>query len=119
MESERVYLKTKYPNIFKGSYWGNFTLTDSGYHINQQIISNRNKFVEDYNLIKRVPLPYWVDQYVVQKLKRFDHVELYLTNHDEYILISSPYTNKYSDDYSDLNWSPIDKLYSVQAYTYM
>lgn len=119
-DNQYVYQKTKYPNIFKNTYWGKRVETDD------VIITNRNKFVENNN-IKRFAksIPYQVEENEIFKHYQehiFDHEEYYLTMNKHYILISSPYIsneNKQDKIYDELGWIKIDKLYDSGASTYM
>jgi hypothetical protein len=118
-EMNKNYSKTNYPNIFKNTYWGKFNLLDNNYHISEDIFLNRNNFIETNNIKSCVQKrPYYIEV-ELNKLKKWDHIELYITNNNEYILVSSIYGNDYNDDYIKLNWSSTNKLYSIEAFTYI
>lgn len=121
---------TKYPKIFDGSYWGNFrhnpnNLTDG----QRTIIENRNKFVQDYDIKKRLDKP---PQYVYIHFDRnhpnlrekhivLDHVECYLNKGGDYVIISSPYDKTQDEKYESLGWIKVEPLYSIdnKAITYL
>ena len=47
------YQLTKYPNIFKGCYWGNPIFDSIRDSDMAGIFQNRNRFVEDFQITKR------------------------------------------------------------------
>ena len=82
--------------------------------------NNRNNFISKYNIKKRVKC---CPRYIILELIKLncgDHNEIYLTNDEDYILISSPYTNneKYFNE-NNPGWNRIEKLYSIDALTFM
>ncbi len=115
-----LYELTKYPRLYKNTYWGSFG-SDS-YDVGPEIISNRNKFAEKYNLKRLTNRMY---KSVAKEFDgsngntcSFDHVEVYVDFNGNYVIVSSPYCN---DDfkYLRLGWSCYDQLYSGQASTYI
>jgi len=48
MTDTRYYKYTKYPSIYKNSYWGNHR--GRGDAPDQEIIKNRNEFITNYNI---------------------------------------------------------------------
>ena len=115
----KFYSQTKFPNIFKNSYWGNFSGKGD-----QSIFNNRNNFVLEYDVkaYKKMPLyiqrPLYAEMNETQDFK-YDHLELYVTKDKKYILICSPYGDEYDDEFYTRGWMKIDKLYSPSASTYM
>jgi hypothetical protein len=98
------YEATNYPKIYIRTYWGAFNTKDNNRRTNiQQIYENRNNFIQQEN-IKGVPngsiqcysrykanlfrLPRTLD--CIYSCS-FDHVELYLTNDNNIVIINSPY----------------------------
>jgi len=127
-EENKYYSQlTKYPRIYNDVYWGNFVYEPSSVHnmINGNIIENRNKFVEDYNIKSRPKngIPYKIKEKYITTIqekegKIFDHIEYYYTHDKKYILVSSPYNDK-DEIYSNLGWEKINKLYCTCASTYI
>jgi len=114
--SSKFYNLTAYPNIFRQTYWGGFTRSPE-----PDIIENRNRFINDYDIKNRVKLPNYiykelwntiVEKKPELKISRreeiqyhyysiiirnkcnsriFDHEETYITKSGNYIIIYSPY----------------------------
>jgi hypothetical protein len=111
---------TNYPAVFDGIYWGAFIYEKNQHLITPEIITNRNQFVEEYNIKKRkVNLPDYVDKHLKEMVGYLDHIECYITNDKKYVLISSPYTDSNNNDYLNKDWKLIFNLYSKGSYTYM
>lgn len=87
----KYYLLTKYPGIFKNTYWGNFT--QPAETIDATIIANRNEFVEKYNVKRRCPAPLYVYKKLVLNDDFHDHVECYDAG-TSYVVVSSPYDTR-------------------------
>ena len=95
------YQLTKYPKIFKNTYWGNFSTenrSDEELKEIENIVNNRNKFVEDHSIVKHViKYPKYVFNFLNELIKKhknyIDHVEAYKTSNDKYIILISPYSN--------------------------
>jgi hypothetical protein len=90
----KLYERTKYPNIFKGSYWGGHIQDSVG---DEEVIENRNQFVTEYGIRRRVSD---VPQYIRKILGTYggrnnnllDHIEVYYNfNKKQYVVIVSPY----------------------------
>jgi hypothetical protein len=110
--------KTKYPKIFRGTYWGTLDFEYNKNSITDEILLNRNKFVEKYNVIKQQNIILKINK-EFDKLKGCtDHIECYLTNDNKYILTSNPYNNN-DKIYAEFGWYPTEKLYRIGAMTYM
>ena len=106
------YEMTNYPNIYKKSYWGN--KIDN---INS-IIYNRNKFIEEFNIIKKIRFsPKYINK-EFEILEKYNHKECYLTNDKCYILVSSLY-DKNDHNYNELDWKKYNNLYDVDTITYI
>jgi hypothetical protein len=106
---------TKYPNIYT-CYWGNFSCKNK--KPSQDIISNRNRFVEDFKVQKHIVTP-WPNI-----SNCFDHKELYLIKDDRenyyYVLLNSPYyiEPSFKKKMEDNGWIKLYKMYSYSADTY-
>ncbi len=112
----RNYELTKYPLIYKKTYWGLTVVDDND--DNKKIIRNRNNFVENFNVVKIVSIipKYVSENYTCSNI--FDHIEVYLTNDKKYIIVSSSYNND-KEEYEKYNWVRINRLYSSSCYTYI
>ena len=110
------YLRTKYPKIYKKTYWGGF---NENINITEEIIENRNKFVENYDIAKCVmKIPRKIQKHFDALGLRLDHQECYLTHDKTYVLIASPYC----DDrvvYENQGWHGIEPIYSTAAWTFI
>ena len=117
---------TKYPQIYTSVYWGNFVYDISNHNmINDNIIENRNKFIEDYNIKNRPKndIPYKIREKYITSIEKnkgyiFDHIEYYRTYDKKYIIVSSPYLDN-DEIYINLGWVKIYKLYSTDSSTYI
>ena len=132
-EKKYNYDLTKYPKIFKSTYWGGFKhhRTD-----NPEIIENRNAFVEEFRLEERgvkvsklinnnalrrkVLMKYFHDKEGV--FKDFDHKEVYMIDSMNYVIIFSPYsatTEKVDIQLETLGWTRYKELYGKGVRTYI
>jgi len=124
MEIKYNYEKTNFSKIYKGSYWGYFKNDKSINSSTSEIIDNRNKFIIDYNIKKRLdslPKRKQKGLKVIEGKSYHDHMEYYYTHDKEYVVISSPYSR---DEEVDLffhkeGFSKIYDMYSKDAYTYV
>jgi hypothetical protein len=110
------YLQTNYPKIYDRTYWGMFS--DTAKH---EIISNRNRFITDYNIVKkRCKLTKKIYSKHME-IENKDHSECYFNKDYNYVLVTSPYTGKPGlDDYFIENgWTKIYPLYADTANTYI
>ena len=129
MKSDKKNLNylTKYPKLFGNTYWAGFK--DSGKHLDE-IINNRNKFIEDYNIKKNICCSK-IPKYINKEFEKYnndyfyDHPEFYINNDNDYVIIISPYAggekSKEGED-EFLNNSPFTKiypLYFIDAITYV
>ncbi len=116
----RAYEETKYPDLFKKTYWGSFII-DNISNITNDILNNRNKFIEEFNIIKRNKLPQYIDKLIEEYRKDLylDHIECYKTSNNNYIIVSSPYGDIHKDNYINRGWIEYDKLYTKDACTYI
>jgi len=105
---------TNYPEIYELTYWGNYEYKPGHFSTTSEIINNRNKFITDYDIKKCILVkPEFIFEMVNRsKYKYLDHVECYETSSGDYVLISSPYTERHDKEYSDDGWTKIYPLYS-------
>lgn len=113
---------TKYPNLFKNTYWGNFCINNSS--VSEQIINNRNYIADLFELSKYIDeeeYPNFITSELTNLITKnciSDHGECYITKNGNYLLIVSPYV---SDDYNYIknNWICSPQLYSKDTSTYI
>jgi len=117
------YQNTKYPKIYIKTYWGSFDNNSNNY-ATQEIIDNRNKFILEYNIknVTRKP-PKYIHKIINPNLQEnkklaLDHVEIYKTHDDKFILISSIYSNN-TQEYINQGWNQLYNLYTNDSYTYV
>lgn len=127
---DKYYQLTKYKNIYKNIYWGHNSahINIDGkkiYDLKQEIIDNRNKFIEDYN-IKHIQPSFskcimdYLFRMINSNYKFHDHLEKYKTNDNKIVIIVSPYgpndekTYTVPDDFTE-----IYKLYHQTATTFI
>lgn len=127
--NKRYYFDlTKYPEIFRTTYWGGFSKQRN----NWEIADNRNKFVEDYKIIKYKgrKAPNYITNYFENNYL-YDHPEIYESK-DNYVLIVSTYITDndeeernsfnrglYHSDLYKVGWEKIYKLYTETATTFV
>lgn len=100
---------TKYPRIFD-VYWGNFSLPSRP---GDDILANRNKFVEDYKIVKKGG-----PQYARGEVPKVwdDHRELYKCA-GGFIAVRSPYRGAVKDTPPPVGWLEVPSLYRDDART--
>jgi DNA-directed RNA polymerase subunit F len=111
---------TQYKNIYKHTYWGAFTMEQLENHQIEeakQIIENRNKLVEDNDImtnLKEQNLKY-VNNFLriladENKEIKFDHVEIYKLKDGRILVLNSPYRD--NDYYLTSGWKKEKQLYN-------
>ena len=100
---------TKYPRIFD-VYWGNFSLPSRP---GDDVIANRNKFVEDYNIVKEGG-PRYAHGEVPQVWD--DHAEVYKCA-GGFISVRSPYKGRVKSTPVPEGWKEVPPLYRADART--
>jgi hypothetical protein len=125
------YEKTKYPNIYKNTYWGRFKYDDTVIRIqtgDDEIIKNRNDFIKNFKIKK-----FQRDSIIENMLhplkngnshrKFLDHVEAYKDDDKNYVVITSPYTLALGDvDVEQMKkwgWVQIGPLYHNDATSFV
>ena len=100
---------TKYPKLFN-NYWGGFVLSDNPM-ITNEILQNRNTFVEEFKLKNPPSIPGYVGEERVghggdrnrTHNPSADHFEVYQNNEKDYVCIYSPY--KYDPVFQKKNFN--------------
>lgn len=113
MEKHADY--TNYPKLFENTYWGQYRSEPP----EDNIVENRNRFVEQFSIKskvnkipKRIKNNYWHENKGYKK--NMDHVEVYKTRDDKYLIVNSPYNSIHTC--TNLNdWIPTNGLYSNNA----
>jgi hypothetical protein len=116
----QYYQATDYPAIFKDSYWGAFTVREN--QEDPAIFSNRNAFVEEYNIKKFVRhTPKYIWKFIDESPPKHSHLEYYATHDNRYIILASPYDTSDQNHqlYIQNGWIPINKMYSTHANSYI
>ena len=114
--------KTAYPNIFNKVYWGWDSSTNQ--RPEDHIVNNRNRFIIDYDIesCKESNVPEYVANIYTttdNEEKYVDHVEIYNTTDNHYIIISSPYGPSRPEKHLENGWIEIYKIYASDARTFM
>lgn len=125
--NKQFYKYTKYPNIYKKTYWGQLeTIKDPLYcNVDFNIINNRNEFVEEFIIDRKCKFtkkffknnPKFKD-YMKNERGAFDHIETYRDNNNDYVIVVSPYL-ECDDLLFDLGFERIYNLYSRSSYSYV
>jgi stalled ribosome rescue protein Dom34 len=130
MSNIEVRYKTKYPKIFD-CYWGSFQYSNDALTITDEIIENRNKFVEEFDIKRSKSIPIMLDKYLgiygfyyyqqQGNNSYYDHVETYYTKNKDHIIIISPYfCNKdLTNFFKKRGYIEYNKLYSDGATTFI
>lgn len=111
--------KTNYPKIFL-CYWANMGYSNEY----DEIIENRNNFIEQYNIKKianhklKFIQNFKLDLYRSANSSLFDHLEIYQDNNDKYVILNSPYGEQ-NEKLINADWEVINPLYSQSATTYI
>lgn len=110
------YKQTKYPNIFKNTYWGGFDLDD---HNNMhEIFNNRNQFIQDFK-IKKINTSLKNTAKVNEILSclpnsnGIDHLEIYEDIDKNIIVVLSPYMDINSNDVLMMNTFGFKNIYQL------
>lgn len=124
-----VRYKTKYPKIFN-CYWGAFQYSNDALGITDEIIENRNKFVEEFDIKREKSIPIKLDKYLGNYgfyynqgyyNSYYDHVETYYTKNKDHIIIISPYfcNDDLTKFFKKRGYIEYNKLYSDGAFTFI
>lgn len=115
MDRIEIRSKTKYPKLFP-FYWGNRRYIPNDDDI---IVNNRNQFIENYKIVKAHRYSF-LENYtdIIKDNIYLDHTEYFKTKDNKYIIITSPYTDYYTDKFYEHGWVLIEKLYAPSAFTY-
>ena len=124
-ETNKYAYLTKYPSIFKNCYWGDFTFTkNTNTLLTPIIIENRNKFVEEFSVIRVKGLPQRITKQIgfsefLARRDGLDHIEYYYTTTKQHIMITSPYVKLKDEILEKYQIKLYKKLYAINAYTYI
>ena len=113
---------TKYPKIFKNIYWGVSDSEGNEGPSSDEIIENRNAFVEEFNIIRTKRILKTIDEDLnLGNYNEFDHIESYYTIDKKNIIISSPYSpaDKDGEFHLKKGFTQYKKLYHKDADTYI
>ena len=105
---------TRFPRLYRGTYWGAFKLDLNADVITAEIIENRNRFAERWKLRRRVDA---VHRYPAREVGTdFDHAETYTDAEGWVVLVVSNYGSIPPPAVLDL--IPIPPVYSTAADSY-
>lgn len=113
--------KTEKKKIYQNTYWGQFSLKDrTQEELNEleEVVLNRNRFVKEFkikSIVNKCPVKF--DKYLnkFKNSNKTDHMEIYLTNDDKYIILNSPYD---PDEKKVPDMQKIYKMYN-NAYSFI
>jgi hypothetical protein len=104
-------------DIYKCCYWGDFL-----FHFDLiKFIHNRNKFVKEHKIVRETIIPRYVNDEIQKTNLINDHTEYYITKDNYYLVITSPYIDKCSEEYECMvenGWVQTKKLYTYGAITF-
>ena len=115
--------RTKYPHIYDNTYWGNFK--DDNNDLEQEVIDNRNAFVEEYGVRSLYNMPnYMWDRHIQRVTKKhnlIDHVEIYRTKNKKCIIVNSPYNVSPGNETRliELGYMKYNKMYGGNSTTFV
>ena len=113
--------------MYEKTYWGQAREEIDGKKIDEEIIKNRNKFIEEWDIKKNVEN---MPNYVKEKSKIYgpsgrekfgDHSEIYKIR-EGYIIIVSPYVgekSQYDEEAKEKGYKKIYQMYNKYAETYL
>ena len=100
--------KTLNPELWRGTYWGNFGVTDD--EPEPETVSNRDRFGEEFGISEEVDLPV-----EFRMSPRSDHPELFRTTGGDLVLVVSnyPHVEGPPDEghLGDAEWTEIPTVY--------
>jgi len=112
--------KTKYRNIYRGTYWGEFI--DREDDDQTHIIKNRNKFAKNFKIKNKytgATLNKLISRLKTKTTNKYDHIEAYRTEDKKIILIFSNYgDNEYKTTHGR-QFKKMYPLYATNATTYI
>lgn len=117
----QLYDLTKYPQIFRSSYWGQFEQNGNVDCCTDEIIKNRNAFVEDFGIAK----PYVMSEKDYRFFNELhitrDHTEYYKSKKDEIVVLFSLYkgTDKGTERSLVFGFKKYPPVYHVNANSYV
>jgi len=112
---------TKYPDLFKFTYWGKGPQIGNNEQSHHDVIINRNYFVGNFKIMKiitKLPRKVYRFERVQTQKHPVDHVEVYKTQDHPYIMVMSS-NNLYSIDVIEKliadGWSRIPNIYTISG----
>lgn len=112
---------TKYPKIFKDSYWGNFSR-----HSDKDLVvfENRCRFVEEFEIVSnsihaKSVMRFLNSTRMYYHRKYFDHIESYKTRAGCIFIMVSPYDPTIGDVLRTIGFEEIYPLYVHYVPTYI
>ena len=106
-----ISVLTDYPLIYGGTYWGKFQICYN--KPSDENINNRNNFIKDYDIVKRVEWgkrPDFICKIVTRPCNFLDHIEVYKRKDGQYVVVSSP-NDETIKEHLDDGWTQIYPLY--------
>ncbi len=127
---EKIADKTHYKNIYKNTYWGSFEYLPNIENIgNQNIINNRNDFINTYNIKncknnnpqKVAMYDFYLRNSYRSSGRRIDHLEIYILNNGDYLILNSPYCVNEAEKilFENDGWTKIYNLYAENAMSFI
>jgi hypothetical protein len=139
---KQFYEYTTYPKIYKNTYWGRCRCDDNDLNSDLEIIENRNKFIDEYNIKKTAEMsskirldlnksfyrePTTKNEIIdfkrtIHHWNDIDHLEIYKARDNKFVIVSSPYQSsldeKVINHYNERGWSLIYNLYHKHALSF-
>jgi len=115
--------RTKYRKIFEPTYWGSFKDDHNG--LTQEVIDNRNAFVEEFGVCAWYNMPNYMCDRHAQRLARehnlIDHVETYKTRNKKCVIVNSPYHVGPENETRliEMGYMKYNKMYSGDSTTFV
>lgn len=101
---------TRFPRLYRATYWGAFRLGDNPERITPGIVENRNRFAEGWRLarqVERLPLIHPI----LRRGEDYDHPELYRDAERRFVFTVSNYGDVPPPP--ELGMKPIPPIYGV------
>lgn len=105
--------KTKYPELFAGTYWAGFKVANETAAITPEIFRNRNWFAEHYHLQSEVRPKFEANRFAFTEI---DHLEVYRDAANRIVVVCSNYGGTPPPA---LNMKPIRPIYSTATESYI
>lgn len=112
------YTLTKYPLIFKKTGWGRQTETC------EIVINNCNEFVRTHKIrcCKNV-IPHKILKQAIyddRYIDGIDHLEYFLNENNQYVVVTSPYRSDLHVDYlTQQGWTEMNGIYTNESSSFL